>query len=117
MAREPAASSMVVGRDALARMYGRGPAWAASILRQWWEEDERAGPAAERRVFRRKRNGGRPAYYTTLAALHRHMPPARDMALVRAVESLSRDLDFAARRLTILQSRVEQLEAKTRAAR
>lgn len=107
--------SQVIGLVELAKIYGKSHRWARSLLREWWQEQEQGG---EVRVFRRPHVGGW-AYFTTKAVLQRHMPPARDMALVRSVERLDKDLDFLTTRLNreiqdrmLLEQRIEKLERR-----
>lgn len=88
--------SQVVRSGELARAYGKSPKWARRLLREWWNEQQGGG---EVRVIGQVDGRGRLVLSTTRAILHRHLPPARDAALVRAVESLGKDLDFMARRL------------------
>lgn len=102
-------ASQVVGPVELARLYGKSRKWAARLLREWWAEQQAGG---EVRVFRRRHPRGEWAYLTTRAALHRHMPPARDVAIVRQVAGLEADLDRAVARLNELQRRVEMLERR-----
>jgi hypothetical protein len=84
--------SVVLGATALGRLFGKGDDWGRALLRSWHEEQARGGPV---RVFKTPRG----SLATTLAVVHRELPPARDMALVRKVEQLERDVDFLTRRL------------------
>lgn len=85
-------------------MYGRSWKWARELLEEWLEEQEK-NPNAPRRVFRK----GKKAIYTTIAALQREMPPARDMTLVRKVAELDRDLDLATERISRLEGELGRI--------
>lgn len=86
--------SLVVGVVRLAWIYGRTRVWAESLLRQW--EDEQLAGTAPVRVFR---HGARRSLYTTTAVLHQYMPPGRDLALYRRVDTIEHDLASAHRRI------------------
>lgn len=103
-------SSHVVGTREMARRYGKSDEWARTLFIEW---ERMQNEGAEPRVFRK---GKQRALYTTLAVLHRHMPPGRDEALVRKVAELERDMTTLARRLdrettarTALEQRIEKL--------
>jgi hypothetical protein len=99
-------SSVVVSATQLGSRYGKSREWGRKMLMQWWDEQQRGG---DLRVFRRGKKG---AIYTTIAVLQRHMPPARDTALVRKIESLERDLECAMRRIGQLTDRLDVVERK-----
>lgn len=106
----------VIGPKELGRRFGRGHKWARALLREWWDEQQRGGPA---RVFPMRGRGGFVTYYTTIAVVHRHMPPGRDEKLVRAVKEHDRDLDQLARKIDrlmdlnrTLEKRVVELEKR-----
>lgn len=101
----------IVGTYELARMYGRSPRWARMLLDRWYAEQEAGG---EVRVVAYRDTRNRLVLKTTRATLQRHMPPARDLQLVRKVEQIDRDLDFLATRidrLMDLERRLERTEA------
>lgn len=100
--REPRAD-FVVGPTDLGRAFGRSYGWGKRTLRRWWREQQEGG---EVRVYREPL-GEHWYYFTTRGVLARTMPAMRDLALVRRVEQLERDLDLALRR-------VEWLEGRTR---
>jgi len=92
--RERTGSSLVVGVTKLAWMYGMSRDWAERILNEW-EQAQLAGVAPVR-VFRA---GKRRCLYTTMAVLHAHMPPGRDVTLYRRMEAVESDVADAHRRI------------------
>lgn len=95
--------SQVLGPTAFGRLYDKSRDWARRQLQDWWEEQEAGG---EMRVGRRPDG----SLFTTIAVVRRTHPAGRDMALVRRVEGLERDLTQAYRRLDALTTRVGELE-------
>lgn len=99
--------SVVVTNGELARMYGKSPEWARGLLLGWYKDQQAGG---EQRVIKRTDSRGRTILETTLAVLQRHMPPARDMMLVRDVARIDHDLDVLARRVNHIAATVEAIE-------
>jgi hypothetical protein len=87
--------SQVVGAGELARMYEKSRFWARAVLSRWYKEQQDGG---EIRIIAHRDKRGRLVLETTIGALMRSMPPARDEALVRKVDGIDKDLDFIARR-------------------
>lgn len=103
-------SPQLVGPKKVAERFGRGFKWARTLLREWYEEDVETGRKPPR-VLRRRKHGGIVTYYTTIAVLNAHAPPARDEALVRAVSTLDKELDAFARKIV---ARLDEIDERLR---
>lgn len=102
--REGATASLVVGVTRLAWMYGKSRDWAERLLSQW-EEQQMAGTAPIR-VFRQ---GKRGSLFTTLAVIHAHMPPGRDLVLYRRMDAVEAEVEHAHQRID--RERIERKRA------
>lgn len=87
-------ASLVVGVTQMAWMYGKSRAWAERLFKGW--EDEQLAGTAPVRVFR---HGKRSSLYTTLAIVHQHMPPGRDLVLYRRMSAVEADVALAHQRI------------------
>lgn len=92
--RTGASASLVVGVTKMAWMYGKSRDWAERLFKGW-EEEQLAGTAPVR-VFR---HGKRGSLYTTLAIIHQHMPPGRDLVLYRRMSAVEADVALAHQRI------------------
>ncbi len=92
--RQPTTRSLVVGVTKMAWMYGKSPDWAARLFASW-EEEQLAGTGPVR-VFRQ---GTRGSLFTTLAIIHQHMPPGRDLVLYRRMSAVEADVSLAHQRI------------------
>lgn len=92
--RQPTSASLVVGVTKMAWMYGKSRDWADRLFRGW-EEEQLAGTAPVR-VFRQ---GKRGSLFTTLAVIHQHMPPGRDLVLYRRMSAVEADVALAHQRI------------------
>lgn len=96
---------LIVGATRLGWLYGKSRKWGARLLRSWAEEQARGGPI---RVF----IGVGGALYTTLPVVHQHMPPGRDLALYRRVETVEHDVAHAHQRLDQHAVRLSEMERR-----
>ena len=86
--------SLVVGVTKLAWMYGKSRDWAERLLKEWYEQ-QCAGTAPVR-VFPM---GKRGSLFTTLAVIHQHMPPGRDLVLYKRMAAVEADVADAHKRI------------------
>ncbi len=91
---KPTNASLVVGVTKMAWMYGKSRDWADRLFRGW-EAEQLAGTGPVR-VFR---HGKRGSLYTTLAIIHQHMPPGRDLVLYRRMAAVEADVALAHQRI------------------
>lgn len=94
---------MVVGATKFGWMFGMSRKWGQRMLRMWAEEQANGGP---NRVF----VGVGGALYTTLPVVHQYMPPGRDLALYRRVETLEKDVAEAHKRIDRNAMRLTEVE-------
>lgn len=92
--RGTTSASLVVGVTKMAWMYGKSRDWAERLFKQW-EAEQLAGTAPVR-VFRQ---GKRGSLFTTLAVIHQHMPPGRDLVLYRRMSAVEADVALAHQRI------------------
>ena len=98
-------NGLVVGATRLGWLYGKSRKWGARLLRSWADEQARGGPI---RVF----IGTGGALFTTLPVVHQFMPPGRDLALYRRVETLEVDVADAHRRIDQTAVRLSEMERR-----
>ena len=92
--RDPATASLVVGVTKMAWMFGMSRDWAEALFEEW-HEAQLAGTAPVR-VFQK---GKRGSLFSTLAIIHQHMPPGRDLALYRRMRAVEEDVAAAHQRI------------------
>ena len=102
--REGATASLIIGVTKLAWMFAKSRDWAERLLAQW-EEQQLAGTAPVR-VFR---SGKRGSLYTTIAVIHAHMPPGRDLVLYRRMDAVEAEVEHAHQRID--RERIERKAA------
>lgn len=104
-APRPHDNSLIIGASRLGWMFGKSRKWGTRLLKKWADEQLKGGPI---RVFVGVGNG----LYTTMAVVHQYMPPGRDMALYRRMESVESDVADAHRRIDREVMRVGEVERR-----
>lgn len=109
-------NSLVIGATRLGWLFGKSRKWGTRLLKMWADEQLKGGPI---RVF----VGVGGGLYTTMAIVHQYMPPGRDLALYRRMETVESDVADAHRRIDRevvrvgeVERRLARIEAATRRA-